>query len=89
MSERISIAQDDFGQAGFDVITGTETDGGGNQAWYAIQVVGNATATVACTNVQGDNMAATVLADGQVIYVTASEIVVTDGTVHAYRVETT
>lgn len=87
MTRLINVADDDFGQVGFDVITGTETDGGGNQKWFAIQVVGDATATLSVTNVSGDNLPSTTLSAGQVIYVTASSVAVTDGTVLAYRVE--
>lgn len=72
-----------FGRYGYDELATSATANEGS--WYAIKAVGGADATVSVTNAQGDNSTSLTIASGDVIYVTASSITVSSGTVHAYR----
>ena len=89
MTERINLASDNFGQKGFDVMTtGTEADTDATRVkWYAIQVTGNAAATIDAVTTLGDDLTNKVLANGQIIYGTFSSITVDDGEIIAYRIE--
>ena len=70
-----------FGDKGYNQLSTGTTEG----EWYAIQAVNNASATVTIVNRQGDSSTGLVIGSGQVIYVTATSITVTDGMVHAYK----
>ena len=70
-----------FGDKGYSELSSGTTEG----EWYAIQAVNNASATVTIVNRQGDSSTGLVIGSGQVIYVTATSITVTDGMVHAYK----
>lgn len=76
----MAIQKGQFGDNGYDELTSGTTAG----SWYAIKAVNNASATVSVTNRQGDNSSSLVIANGDIIYVTATSITVTDGTIHAY-----
>ena len=76
----MAIQKGQFGDNGYNELTSGTTAG----SWYAIKAVNNASATVSITNRQGDNSTGLVIANGDIIYVTATSITVTDGTIHAY-----
>ena len=71
-----------FAANGYDQLT-SETSTA--STWFAVKAVNNATATVTIINAQGDSSTALVIANGDIIYVTATSIQVTSGIVHAYR----
>ena len=70
-----------FGDKGYSELSSGTTEG----EWYAIQAVNNASATVTVINRQGDSSTDRIIGPGQVLYVTATSITVTDGIVHAYK----
>lgn len=76
----MAIQKGQFGDNGYNELTSGTTAG----QWYAIKAVNNASATVSVTNRQGSNSSGLVIANGDIIYVTATSITVTDGTIHAY-----
>lgn len=70
----------EFGQEGFDYITGTESGD-----WIAIQAIGTAGATVALTSKVGDNLPSTTISEGMVVVGSFSDVQVSAGAVIAYR----
>lgn len=76
----MGVQKGQFGDNGYNELTSGTTAG----SWYAIKAVDNASATVTVVNRQGDGSTGLVIASGDVIYVTAKSITVTDGKVHAY-----
>lgn len=76
----MGVQKGQFGDNGYNELTSGTTAG----SWYAIKAVDNASATVTVVNRQGDGSTGLVIASGDVIYVTATSITVTDGKVHAY-----
>lgn len=72
-----------FGDKGYNELTAGVHAG----EWYAIKAVNGSNANVDVTNraAGGDNSSGLTILAGDIIYVTAVEIVVNSGTVHAYR----
>ena len=71
-----------FGRYGYNEYTSSATANTGN--WYAIKAVNGADAVVTVVNKAGDNSTSLTISSGDVIYVTASSITVSSGTIHAY-----
>ena len=78
----MGASKDVFGGNGYDELT--SASGATSGEWYAIKAVNNASATVNITNRQGDDSSGLVVASTDIVYVTATNIEVTDGTIHAY-----
>ena len=70
----------EFGQEGFDYITGTE-----NGDWIAVQVIGNAGATFSVTSAEGDSLPLLAHSEGVTIVGRFSNVSVSAGAVIAYR----
>lgn len=74
-----------FGDLGYKEIVGG--DGATIGYFFAVKAVNGADAVVATiTNKQGDSSSAITIVSGDILYVTASSITVTSGTIHAYYV---
>jgi len=78
----MAAAKDTFGGNGYRQLT--SADGVVTDEFYAIKAVDNAPAVVNVTHRQGDNSTGLTIANSDQIYVTATEVEVTSGTVHAY-----
>ena len=78
----MAAAKDTFGGNGYRQLT--SADGVVTVEIYAIKAVDNAPAVVNVTNRQGDSSTALTIANSDQIYVTATQVEVTSGTVHAY-----
>lgn len=72
-----------FGRYGYNELATSATANTGS--WYAIKAVNGADATVTVANAQGDSSTSLTITSGDIIYVTASSITVSSGTVHAYK----
>ena len=72
-----------FADKGYKQLTSSDGATAGN--FYGIKAVNGANATVNVINKAGDDSTGLVIASGDIIYVTASQVTVTDGTVHCYN----
>ena len=70
----------EFGQEGFDYVTGTETG-----EWIAIQAIGVGGAVLSATCSEGDNLPSIEVSEGMVIVGAFTDLEVTSGAILAYR----
>lgn len=78
----MAAAKDNFGGNGYNELT--SADGATSGEWYAIKAVNNNPAVVTIQNRQGDDSTSLTIANTDVIMVTATQITVVSGTIHAY-----
>lgn len=74
-----SLRSVQFGQNGFDEVTGTESG-----TWLAVKAI-NGDAILSATLSPGDNLSSTTLSEGDVVYGPFTQVAVTSGRVLAYR----